>query len=55
MAEINTWPKIYTGLEKVPSSHLVQLDSPSGQETFHLRLPDEQVQITNFLFNVTTS
>ena len=34
MAEINTWPKIYTGLEKVPSSHLVQVDSPSEQETF---------------------
>lgn len=35
MAKIKTWPEIYIGLEKVPSSHLVKVDSPSGQETFH--------------------
>lgn len=53
-AKIKTWPEIYVGLEKVLSSHPVQVDSPSGQETFHSHLPDEQVQIANFLFSVIT-
>lgn len=32
----------YTGLKKVPSGSPEQVDSPSGQETFHTHMPGGQ-------------
>ena len=32
----------YTGLKKVPSGSPEQVDSPSGQVTFHTHMPDGQ-------------